>query len=264
MAPYIRRLLPPLLGAVAVAILALLLGAPALGQSPSPPPLSEDPSPDPSAIEAEGAALFISSCAACHGAAGVGTANGPSLIGVGPAAADLQLRTGRMPLADPDAQAVRKEPAFDPSEIAALVEYVGSFGVGPEIPEVDVAGTDLSAGQELFVANCAPCHGATANGGAAGRDALAPSLYQSIPLDLAEAMITGPGEMPVFGFTEEERNDIAGFVSHLQTETAPGGADIGGIGPVPEGFVGWTAGMGTLAAVCYLIGRKKRGQGEAG
>ncbi|MBA2725987.1 MAG: cytochrome c, partial [Actinobacteria bacterium] len=124
-------------------------------------------------------------------------------------------------------------------------------------------GTDLSAGQELFVGNCAPCHGATANGGAAGRDALAPSLYASVPLDIAEAMITGPGEMPVFGFTEEEQNDIAGFVSHLQTETAPGGADIGGIGPVPEGFVGWIAGMGTLTAVCYLIGRKKRSVGEA-
>jgi ubiquinol-cytochrome c reductase cytochrome c subunit len=70
-------------------------------------------------------------------------------------------------------------------------------------------------------------------------------------------MITGPGEMPIFGFTEEERTDIVGFVDYLQTEDPPGGADIGGIGPVPEGFVGWTVGMGALVGVCYLLGRKR-------
>lgn len=271
MAQEVRRRLPQLLGAVALVVLLALLAAPALGQSPSSPPAptpstpsspSADSSPGGSAsadpaIEAEGAELFVASCAACHGREGAGTANGPPLTEVGPAAADFQLRTGRMPLADPDAQAVRKEPAFSADEIAALVAYVGSLGPGPQIPEVDESGTDLSLGQELFVANCAPCHGATGNGGAAGRNALAPSLYRSSPLDLAEAMITGPGEMPIFAFSEEELSDIAGFVSYLQTEDAPGGADIGGIGPVPEGFVAWMLGMGTLAAVSYLIGRKK-------
>lgn len=223
--------------------------APAHGQSS---PIGSD-----GELVEEGAELFIASCASCHGADGGGTEVGPSLEDAGAAAADFQLTTGRMPLADPDAQSLRKEPAFDAEEIDALVAYVASLGEGPPIPEVEL--TDgLSSGQELFVANCAACHGATGNGGAAGRNVLAPSLYSATPLQLAEAMITGPGEMPIFGFSEDERNDIVSFVTYLQTETAPGGADIGGIGPVPEGFVGWAVGTGALVGVCYLLGRKKK------
>jgi len=246
------RRIPKLLGLVALATLALLIAGPALGQSPSPGTADDE-------LQQEGAELFTASCASCHGSDGGGGGNGPSLIEAGAASADFQLRTGRMPLADPDAQAVRKPPAFNAEEIEALVAYVGSLGDGPEIPPEAVLGeADVSSGQKLFVQNCAPCHGATGNGGAAGRDALAPSLYSALPLDVSEAMITGPGEMPIFGFTEEERTDIVGFVDYLQTEDPPGGADIGGIGPVPEGFVGWTVGMGALVGVCYLLGRKRR------
>jgi ubiquinol-cytochrome c reductase cytochrome c subunit len=164
-----------------------------------------------------------------------------------------------MPLADPGGQAMRKEPAFDPEQIDALVGFVAALGEGPGIPEVSLEGADLSRGQELYVANCAPCHGATANGGAAGPGAIAPSLYASVPLDIAEAMITGPGEMPVFGFTSDERDAIISFIDHLQEEPAPGGADIGGVGPVPEGFVAWLAGAGALAAVCFVLGTKRKG-----
>ena len=234
---------------VLAAAVASSFSSPARGQSIPPT--------EPDAEVAQGADLFVASCASCHGADGGGTEVGPSLQDVGAAAADFQLTTGRMPLADPDAQSLRKEPAFDAEEIDALVAYVASLGEGPAIPEVEL--TDgLSSGQELFVANCAACHGATGNGGAAGRNALAPSLYSATALQLAEAMITGPGEMPIFGFSEKERNDIVSFVTYLQSETAPGGADIGGIGPVPEGFVGWAVGMGALVGVCYLLGRKKK------
>ena len=66
---------------------------------------------DPALVE-RGRELFLTSCSGCHGAEGGGTGDGPSLIGVGAAAADFQLSTGRMPLTDPDAQAVRKPPAF--------------------------------------------------------------------------------------------------------------------------------------------------------
>jgi len=208
--------------------------------------------------------LYIASCASCHGVVGTGTPNGPSLIGVGAASADFQLRTGRMPLDDPDDQATRKAPAFSPVDIAALVAYVAFLGDGPEIPDVDLAGADVSNGQKLFVANCAPCHGATGNGGAAGPGALAPSLYRSAPLDIAEAMITGPGEMPVFALGEDERDDVIAFIRYLQEEPAPGGADIGGIGPVPEGFVGWAVGITALTLVCVALGSRRRGRGGPG
>lgn len=214
-----------------------------------------------SAQQPDGAELYEESCLSCHGPEGAGTDFGPPIADAGEAAADFQLRTGRMPLADNNEQTKRKPPAFSDAEIAALVEYVGSLGSGPEIPEVDPTAGDLSHGQELFVHNCAACHGATANGGAAGVGALAPSLYASEPLDIAEAVITGPGEMPVFDFSDHDRNSIVRYLTFVQNEEAPGGADIGGIGPVPEGFIGWAVGMLSLGLVSYLIGsRVKRGR----
>lgn len=212
----------------------------------------------PSAVaqEAGGEQLFIESCASCHARDGTGTEYGPFLTDAGEAGADFQLRTGRMPLADPNDQTRRKPPAFEDEQIEELVEYVGSLGGGPQIPTVDPAEGDLVLGQELFVNNCAACHGATANGGAAGVGALAPSLYAANSLDIAEAVITGPGEMPVFDFDQDELNAITRYLGYLQDEEAPGGADIGGIGPVPEGFIGWTVGMLALGLVCYLIGSR--------
>lgn len=228
-------------------LLRILLAGAALAFSVALPALAQEP---------EGAQLYEESCLSCHGPEGAGTGYGPPIEDAGAAAADFQLRTGRMPLSDTDEQTKRKPPAFSDQEIAALVDYVASFGSGPEIPEVDPQAGDLSHGQELFVNNCAACHGATANGGAAGVGALAPSLYASGPLDIAEAVITGPGEMPVFDFTERERDSIVAYLTYLQNEDAPGGADIGGIGPVPEGFIGWAVGMLTLGLVAYLIGSR--------
>jgi hypothetical protein len=31
---------------------------------------------------------------------------------------------------------------------------------------------------------------------------------------------------------------------------------IGGIGPVPEGFVGWVLGMGLLVVIVFVVGRE--------
>ena len=209
----------------------------------------------PTTLEQRGLDLYEAKCASCHGPNGSGTEFGPTLRGVGAASADFQLRTGRMPLADPTAEANRKPQVLEDDEIEALVAYVASLGEGPEIPEVNTTGADLSNGAELFAANCAPCHGASGNGGAVGDDAFAPSLYVSKPLDVAEAVIVGPGEMPVFAFGEEDRNAIVAYVRHLQEEDAPGGLDIGGIGPVPEGYVAWVVAMVVLVIVIVLIGR---------
>ena len=63
------------------------------------------------------------------------------LVGVGAAAADFQLRTGRMPLAVIGKQAVRKPPAYDNDEIEAL--WPTSLAARPRpIPEVDTASAD--------------------------------------------------------------------------------------------------------------------------
>lgn len=204
----------------------------------------------------EGRRLYVESCASCHGPRGEGTTDGPGLADAGAAGADFYLRTGRMPLASSNDQAVRKEPAFSPAEIDALVAYVATLGDGPAVPVVTPEAGSLQAGAALYVANCAPCHGAAANGGAAGRDAIAPGLHRATPLEIAEAMLVGPGQMPVFGFSQEERDAVVAYVGHLGDADDPGGADIGGIGPVPEGFVAWGVGMAALLAAALLIGRR--------
>ena len=210
-----------------------------------------------------GEEAFVERCAACHGRDARGTDSGPSLEGVGAAMVDFQLRTGRMPLADPGAQAKRKPPVLDDAQIAAIVEYLGVLAPGgPGIPRVDPSMGDVSLGQELFVGNCAPCHGATANGGAVGKGALAPSLSAASDIEIAEAITVGPGEMPVFAFEQHEMNSIVAFIDHIEDRPDRGGADIGGVGPVPEGFVAWGLGMGACFGVALLVGHRKRSPGE--
>ena len=49
-----------------------------------------------SAQVAEGKALFQVTCSSCHGLNGEGNSQGPSLVGVGAAAVDFQVSTGRI------------------------------------------------------------------------------------------------------------------------------------------------------------------------
>ncbi len=218
-------------------------------------------SADQIALEARadrGRDLFISRCASCHDIDGSGTDAGPPLRGVGAAMVDFQLRTGRMPLADPDVQPRRKPPVFTQDEIDDVVAYVTSLQPGgPPIPSVDAQAGDLALGQRLFVANCAPCHGATGNGGAVGKGALAPSLSLAGPVEIAEALVVGPGEMPVFDFSPHERDSIVAFIAYLEHRPDRGGADIGGVGPVPEGFVAWALGMAALLGVALVVGHHR-------
>lgn len=205
----------------------------------------------------EGRRLYEASCLSCHGPEGRGGEVGPPIADAGEAGADFQLRTGRMPLPNPQAQAERKPPAFDDDEIDALVAYVASLGDGPPIPSVDPASGDVALGNRLFVDNCAPCHGTGGYGGAAGPGALAPSLMVAEPVEVAEAMVSGPGQMPVFRFDDHELDSVLAFVARLQERESPGGEDIGGIGPVAEGYVTWVVGMVLILAVVLFVGRRE-------
>jgi ubiquinol-cytochrome c reductase cytochrome c subunit len=203
-----------------------------------------------------GAQLYAVSCATCHGADGRGSSIAPSLVGVGEASADFQLRTGRMPLTSlADPQPPRKPPAFDDAQIRDLVAFVGSLGDGPAIPNV-TAGSNIQRGMSLFIGSCAPCHGASAGGGAVGGGAIAPPLHDVTPTLVGEAMLTGPGQMPKFPMPAEDVDAIAGYLAMLNGTPAHGGLDIGAAGPVPEGFVAWLVGIGLLVLIAWLVGRQ--------
>lgn len=239
-----------------VAATAGLLDAPARAAPDGPSP----------GTVAQGAALFRTGCVSCHGPAGVGSPRGPDIIDAGAASAHFYLSTGRMPhFGGPDDQAVRKEPAYSPEEIEALVAYVASLGDGPDIPDVELDEGDLQEGGELFRANCAACHSATGAGGALSFGQNAPSLDQATPVQVYEAMLIGPGQMPVFSpaaFTIEELTSIVLYVDTLQDLDDPGGFSLGRVGPIPEGFVAVVIGAGGVILAAFLIGRRRHGEAE--
>jgi ubiquinol-cytochrome c reductase cytochrome c subunit len=218
---------------------------------------------------AEGRELFVVSCSSCHGNNGEGiltkdgTNYGPPLIGVGAAAVDFQVGTGRMPMSQPGTQAERKPPTFNEHETEALAAYVASLGPGPDIPEesvYDPSEADNEAivrGGEFFRTNCTACHNFAASGGALPHGRFAPSLLDVDPKHIYEAMLTGPQQMPVFSddvLTPEDKRDIIAYINRLKEQPSYGGSALGALGPVSEGLWGWLAGMGVLVAAAVWIG----------
>ena len=208
-----------------------------------------DPNPEPQ--------LYLSDCAWCHGNDGDGTRSGPSLVGVGEASADFYLRTGRMPIDEPDDVVKRGDPIYSDDEIDELVRYVEGLGAEPQIP--DVTGGDAAQGNKLYIDNCAACHSTSGIGAALTSGVVAPDLYESSPVEVAEAIRIGPGQMPVFSeesFDDEQVKDIVAYVSYIQSPEDPGGAPLGHVGPITEGAVGWLLGAGLLLMVIRWIGTR--------
>jgi ubiquinol-cytochrome c reductase cytochrome c subunit len=196
-----------------------------------------------SAQIAEGRNLFVEECATCHGLYAEGSSQAPSLIGVGAAAVNFQVTTGRMPAAELGAENDRKPPRLDAAQTAALAAYIQSLGGGPTVPsaaQVATAGANVGLGQQLFVADCAACHNFVGAGGALTFGKNAPPLVPSTPTQIYEAMLTGPEAMPVFNdltITPQEKRDIIAYVTQVRAQPNPGGFSLGRVGPVTEGLV---------------------------
>lgn len=209
-----------------------------------------------------GQALFQANCSSCHGANAYGTDRAPNLVGLGAATVDFWVSTGRMPLATSALQAMRKPPRFDRKETLEIVSYVASLAPtsvnGPAIPAVDTAHANLADGNTLFTLNCAACHTITGAGDALASGYFAPSLHKANATQVAEAMRTGPGNMPRFGpgtLTNKQVADIVAYVrTSIQHPDNAGGAGLGGVGPVAEGFVALLVGVGGMMLVAFWIG----------
>jgi ubiquinol-cytochrome c reductase cytochrome c subunit len=235
------------------------------------PALRVTRSPGASGAALSGRTLYLRDCAWCHGTVGGGTVRAPDLVSGtnGAAFTDFMLSTGRMPLSSPEEPSRRGEPVYDAREIEAIVGYVTTLGgAGPPIPDADPELGHLSEGAELYQENCAACHSTTLIGGALNAEPgarvssmVAPGLDDATPTEIAEAMLVGPGAMPVFGpetFASEEVNSLVRYVVHQQDPVDAGGAPLGHIGPVSEGAVGWIVGLGALLLVTRWIGTTVR------
>jgi ubiquinol-cytochrome c reductase cytochrome c subunit len=236
--------------------------APGIGQAEDKPKLS--------ATAEEGKRLYEVSCVTCHGPNGQGQKDrGPSLIGVGSAAVEFQVETGRMPLARQEAQAERKQPQLSPDDAKKLGQFIQELGGGPQLPSDDELNSDvadakkdpkrLADGGEQFRINCVSCHQMSGGGGALSSGKYAPSLRPAMTRDIYAAMLTGPQNMPVFGnneLTPQDKANIIAYIQTLQTEKDPGGWSLGRYGPVPEALVIFLFGVAALIfATLWIAGK---------
>ena len=221
-----------------------------------------------SALSALGKALFMQNCASCHGveangvpASGTGGAY-PNLVGLGPATIDFWIESGRMPAADPrSVEAPRRQARLTHDQALAIAAWVNSLSPGyPAIPNVNLKNANVADGAALFALNCAACHTIEGDGDALAQGTFAPSLRNIPATQVAEAIRTGPGNMPRFtgNLSDYQVRDIVKYVTtEIQHPQNPGGFGLGGLGPVAEGFVGLALGVGLLALVGYWVGERQ-------
>jgi len=215
---------------------------------------------DPKNIDA-GKKLFLANCASCHGVNASGSSAAPSLIGVGAASVHFQVASGRMPAQASGPQMPTKTPQFSEEQTLQLAAYVASLAPGPEIPSDAAISSngDATRGGQLFRTNCAMCHNAVGAGGALTEGKYAPSLMDTEPREIYEAMITGPQNMPVFSdanLTPTDKKDIISYLTYVQDNRSPGGYELANLGPVAEGLFAWIFLLGLIIGITVWLGAK--------
>jgi ubiquinol-cytochrome c reductase cytochrome c subunit len=240
----------------ATVVLVLCGGMPAAA-------VAQNPQTDSGVGASSGRALFDDGCVSCHGADARGLpGRGPSLRGVGAAAIDFYLSTGRMPLADPDVEPPRTDPVYGAAQRRALRAYLTGLQPGGEpIPAVHPERGDVARGRRLFADACSGCHQIAGKGGV-DPEIVAPALDDATPVQIGEAIRVGPYLMPRFGERQLDEHDvdsIARYVTQVaQHPVDRGGWGIGNVGPIPEGLVAWLLAGGVLLFVARIIGVRAR------
>ncbi|HEV3369417.1 MAG TPA: c-type cytochrome [Acidimicrobiales bacterium] len=224
--------------------------------------------PPPSLAQA-GKLLYDQTCSSCHGSQANGVAPngqasiGPNLQGVGAATVDFWITTGRMPAVNVKAiEAERKPAVLTNAQALQVAAYINSLDPAvPAVPTPHLNAADVSDGADLFSLNCAACHTITGAGDALAFGTNAPTLNNKrvTPQQIAEAIRIGPANMPRFSgnLSDAQVRDVVAYVTqNIQHPVDPGGADLGGVGPVAEGFVALLLGVGGLALICFWIGER--------
>ena len=198
----------------------------------------------------EGRALFLKNCATCHGLNAEGSSDGPSLVGVGAAAVDFQVGTGRMPAARarrPDPGEARPAQARRDRGAGGVRRLARPRARDPLEGGHRPARTPTSPRAARSTAPTARCATTSpGSGGALTRGKYAPSLKKTTAKHIYEAMLTGPQSMPVFGddtMTPEDKRDIIAFLKTTRSEaSAPAAPGSGRSGRSPRALsAGWSA-----------------------
>ena len=210
-------------------------------------------------LVARGRQLFLTGCSGCHGArrqgldAPDGTVRGPSLTHAGEAGAYYYL-LDRAHAAGRPATSSRcaRTPPTTTREIDALVAYVGSLGRRPRDPAgADRQGRPRRRRRAVPGATARPATAPSGAGGALSYGRAAPVAAPGQPLEqigCRGAHRAGPdaGVRHQGPSTPAQLDSIVRYVSYLRHPDDPGGLSLGGIGPIPEGFLIWVLGIGLL------------------
>ena len=254
------------------AVLAGVFAAAGIALAQTPNGIVRPTIPKTAPLVEQGSQLYAANCSGCHGIDGRGVltpgaqiapggvkGQGPPLQGVGAIAPDFYLRTGYMPLNNPEKQPYDTRVQFSDHEIRAIVAYVASLGKGPAIPHPHPDQGNVAAGLELFTEHCAGCHQVAAEGGYV-TDARVPLLKEQVtPTKIAEAVRIGPYYMPKFAKKDINDRQLNSIIAYVRASVNPadrGGWGIGHIGPVPEGIVTWLLAAVVLVVTCMVIGRR--------
>lgn len=217
--------------------------------------LAGTPSADArSTAEAEGATdrgaeLYQRWCAVCHATDGTGTGAGPPIDAAPIALVDLTMRTGNMPMIDAD-RGVRERRFTAAEREATLAFMTERFGLtgGVEPPGQGDAGR----GQDLYTVHCAQCHGGTGEGGVSGAQATVPGARGRDPILIAQAVRTGPFQMPPFDtdlIADEELDDLVAFLEDRPSNSPLGLADLTRVAAF-----GWAMILGAVVlAACWWV-----------
>lgn len=211
-------------------------------------------------VHVRGGEVYQANCAACHGTRaeggqGEGDLDGPPLLGLPVAYVDLTVRTGRMPIPAPSVGVHADQ--LDADDRDALVAYATDrFGLVGGLP--DVASGDPARGQELYVRNCAACHGAAGGGGISGANVRVPPLVGLDGIAIASATRVGPFEMPAFDeavLDDADIDDIVGYLD-LVAATPRTAAGVREVDKITGALFG--LGLGLAAGVVVLVVARAR------
>ncbi len=176
---------------------------------------------------ANGAQVYASTCAACHGSDGEGSAIGPALNRAELLAKGADFLRAATREGIPGTSMLAFEGRLADHEIEDVIAFLKSWETGaqaqpsptPEtVPttELPTVGGDAARGIELYDANCAVCHGLEGREGAVAKEPLnsAEFLEGRSDDDLRQAISDGvEPAMPPFGgrLTAQEIEDVIAF-----------------------------------------------------
>jgi ubiquinol-cytochrome c reductase cytochrome c subunit len=150
---------------------------------------------------ATGDELFAANCATCHGPGGVGTATALNVrCATRVADAMLKGRGARMPAF----------PGVAGSEVSSIQGHLATICNGLGRPGLD-----------LYVGNCATCHGTMANGGTNGLGERGPGIQCTGANDYTEKVSSGGDGMPAF--PNVGPGDVTAIVNYVHGAFCPGG-----------------------------------------